>query len=137
MRILDYYDIDLKGKNVVVVGRSNIVGRPISILTSLKMNGANGTTTICHSGTPDIAHHTRLADIVIVALGVPGFLDKDMLKEGAIVIDVGISKKNNKSYGDVDPLNTDEILYARSPFPGGVGPITVSALYSNLAKLIS
>ena len=137
MRILDYYDIDLKGKNVVVVGRSNIVGRPISILTSLKMNGANGTTTICHSGTPDIAHHTRLADIVIVALGVPGFLDKDMLKEGAIVIDVGINRiesDNEKGYrlvGDADWDSIRNKVSAATPVPGGVGPMTIAMLVEN------
>ena len=137
MRILDYYDIDLKGKNVVVVGRSNIVGRPISILTSLKINGANGTTTICHSGTPDIAHHTRLADIVIVALGVPGFLDKDMLKEGAIVIDVGINRiesDNEKGYrlvGDADWDSIRNKVSAATPVPGGVGPMTIAMLVEN------
>ncbi len=137
MRILEHYEIDLIGKHVVVVGRSNIVGRPISILTSMKMVGANATTTICHSGTPDIQHHTRSADVVVVALGVPGFLNHDMIKEGAIVIDVGINRidaDNDKGYelvGDADWSAVEDKASAATPVPGGVGPMTIAMLVEN------
>jgi len=137
MRILEHYEIDLIGKHVVVVGRSNIVGRPISILTSMKMVGANATTTICHSGTPDIQHHTISADVVVVALGVPGFLDHDMIKEGSIVIDVGINRidaDNDKGYelvGDADWSAVEDKASAATPVPGGVGPMTIAMLVEN------
>ena len=140
MRILEYYEIDLNGKHVVVVGRSNIVGRPISILTSMKMDGANATTTICHSGTPDIQYHTRSADVVVVALGVPGFLDNKMIKDGAIVVDVGINRidaDNDKGYelvGDADWSAVEEIASAATPVPGGVGPMTIAMLVENTVE---
>ena len=140
MRILEHYEIDLNGKHVVVVGRSNIVGRPISILTSMKMDGANATTTLCHSGTPDIQHHTKSADVVVVALGVPGFLDHDMIKEGAIVIDVGINRigaDNDKGYelvGDANWSAVEEIASAATPVPGGVGPMTIAMLVENTVE---
>ena len=140
MRILEHYEIDLNGKHVVVVGRSNIVGRPISILTSMKMDGANATTTLCHSGTPDIQHHTQSADVVVVALGVPGFLDHDMIKDGAIVVDVGINRidaDNDKGYelvGDADWLAVEEIASAATPVPGGVGPMTIAMLVENTVE---
>ena len=140
MRILEYYEIDLNGKHVVVVGRSNIVGRPISILTSMKMDGANATTTLCHSGTPDIQHHTQSADVVVVALGVPGFLDHDMIKDGAIVVDVGINRidaDNDKGYelvGDADWSAVEEIASAATPVPGGVGPMTIAMLVENTVE---
>ena len=140
MRILEYYEIDLNGKHVVVVGRSNIVGRPISILTSMKMDGANATTTLCHSGTPDIQHHTQSADVVVVALEVPGFLDHDMIKDGAIVVDVGINRidaDNDKGYelvGDADWSAVEEIASAATPVPGGVGPMTIAMLVENTVE---
>ena len=140
MRILEHYEIDLNGKHVVVVGRSNIVGRPISILTSMKMDGANATTTLCHSGTPDIQHHTRSADVVVVALGVPGFLDNKMIKDGAIVVDVGINRidaDNDKGYelvGDADWSAVEEIASAATPVPGGVGPMTIAMLVENTVE---
>ena len=137
MRILDYYEIDLNGKHVVVVGRSNIVGRPISILTSMKIDGGNATTTICHSGTLDIQHHTISADVIIVALGVPGFLDHSMIKKGVIVIDVGINRidaDNDKGYelvGDADWAAVEGKASAATPVPGGVGPMTIAMLIEN------
>ena len=137
MRIMSHYNIDLNGKHVVVVGRSNIVGRPISILTSLKKNGANGTTTLCHSGTPDIQNYTKLADIIIVALGVPNFLKGDMIKEGSVIIDVGINRvdfDNEKGYllvGDADVNAMKEKVSAYTPVPGGVGPMTIAMLVEN------
>ena len=140
MRILGHYEIDLNGKHVVVVGRSNIVGRPISILASMKMDGANATTTLCHSGTPDIEGHTSSADVVVVALGVPGFLDHDMIKKGAIVIDVGINRidaDNDKGYelvGDADWSSLEKKASAATPVPGGVGPMTIAMLVENTVE---
>ena len=140
MRILSHYNIDLKGKHVVVVGRSNIVGRPISILTSLKQKGANGTTTICHSGTPDISKFTKSADVIIVALGVPQFLTGEMLKDGAVVIDVGINRmdadteKGYKLVGDADWESISSKISAATPVPGGVGPMTIAMLVENTVE---
>ena len=140
MEILKYYKIKLDGKHVVVVGRSNIVGRPISILTSLKSENSNGTTTICHSGTKDIGNHTKAADVVIVALGVPGFLKENMIKEGAVVIDVGInrvddtSEKGYRLVGDVDWGEIYKKAAAITPVPGGVGPMTIAMLVQNTVE---
>ena len=140
MRILSHYNIDLKGKHVVVVGRSNIVGRPISILTSLKQEGANGTTTICHSGTPDISQFTKSADVIIVALGVPRFLTGEMLKDGAVVIDVGINRmdadteKGYKLVGDAHWESISSKISAATPVPGGVGPMTIAMLVENTVE---
>ena len=137
MRILQHYKIDLRGKHIVVLGRSNIVGRPISILTSLKTKGANGTTTLCHSGTPNIEEHTRNANIIIVALGVPGFLTSDMVKDDTIVIDVGINRINDDSdkgyklVGDVEWEGVSRKVSAITPVPGGVGPMTIAMLIEN------
>ena len=140
MRILEKYKIDLNGKHVVVVGRSNIVGRPISILTSMKMDGANATTTICHSGTPNIQYHTKTADVIIVALGVPSFLDQEMIKKDAVVIDVGINRidaDNQKGYklvGDADWQSLEKKASAATPVPGGVGPMTIAMLVENTVE---
>jgi len=140
MEILKYYKIKLDGKHVVVVGRSNIVGRPISILTSLKGENSNGTTTICHSGTKDIVNHTKAADVVIVALGVPGFLKENMIKEGAVVIDVGINRVDDaseKGYmlsGDVAWEEVYKKASAITPVPGGVGPMTIAMLVQNTVE---
>ena len=142
MEILKYYKIKLDGKHVVVVGRSNIVGRPISILTSLKGENSNGTTTICHSGTKDIGNHTKAADVVIVALGVPGFLKENMIKEGAVVIDVGInrvddtSEKGYRLVGDVDWEGIYKKVTAITPVPGGVGPMTIAMLVQNTVEAV-
>ena len=140
MEILKYYKIKLDGKHVVVVGRSNIVGRPISILTSLKGENSNGTTTLCHSGTKDIGNHTRTADVVIVALGVPGFLKENMIKKGAVVIDVGINRVDDtseKGYRLVGDVAWEEIYKKASaitPVPGGVGPMTIAMLVQNTVE---
>ena len=140
MRILEQYKINLNGKHVVVVGRSNIVGRPISILTSMKMDGANATTTICHSGTPNIQYHTKTADVIIVALGVPSFLDQEMIKKDAVVIDVGINRidaDNQKGYklvGDADWQSIEKKASAATPVPGGVGPMTIAMLVENTVE---
>ena len=140
MEILKHYKIKLSGKHVVVVGRSNIVGRPISILTSLKGENSNGTTTLCHSGTKEIENHTKTADVVIVALGVPGFLKGNMIKEGAVVVDVGInriddsSEKGYKLVGDVAWEETYKKASAITPVPGGVGPMTIAMLVQNTVE---
>ena len=140
MEILKYYNIKLDGKHVVVVGRSNIVGRPISILTSLKGENSNGTTTICHSGTKDIGNHTKAADVVIVALGVPEFLKENMIKEGAVVIDVGINRMDDaseKGYRLIGDVAWEEIYKKASaitPVPGGVGPMTIAMLVQNTVE---
>ena len=137
MRILAHYQINLLGKNVVVVGRSNIVGRPISILTSLKQEYANATTTICHSGTPDIFDYTKRADIIILAIGSPNFLKGNHIKAGSVIIDVGInrvedhSQKGYKIVGDGDETTLMGKASAITPVPGGVGPMTIAMLIEN------
>lgn len=143
MRILNHYQINLKGKHVVVIGRSNIVGRPISILTSLKSEWANGTTTICHSGTTDIEFHTKKADVVVVALGIPGFLTSKMVKDNAIIIDVGINRVDDDSVkgytlvGDVEWEGVKKLASAITPVPGGVGPMTIAMLVENTIEAAS
>ena len=137
MRILEHYNIELKGKHVVVIGRSNIVGRPLSILTSLKTKSANATTTICHSGTSDIPAIAKQADILIAAIGVPEMIDNTYVKHGAVVIDVGInrveddSEKGYKLVGDVNFESVQGIASAITPVPGGVGPMTIAMLVEN------
>ena len=140
IRLLSQYEIELSGKHVVVIGRSNIVGRPVSILTSLKSSGANATSTICHSGTINIDDHTRCADVVITAMGSPNYLKGDMLKNGAVVIDVGINRVetgNDKGYkliGDVQWDSIQDIASAATPVPGGVGPMTIAMLVENTVE---
>ena len=137
MRILAHYQINLSGKNVVVVGRSNIVGRPISILTSLKQEYANATTTICHSGTPDIFDYTKRADIIILSIGSPNFLKGNHIKAGSVIIDVGINRvedhspKGYKIVGDGDETTLMGKASAITPVPGGVGPMTIAMLIEN------
>ncbi|MEE8342005.1 MAG: bifunctional 5,10-methylenetetrahydrofolate dehydrogenase/5,10-methenyltetrahydrofolate cyclohydrolase [Candidatus Neomarinimicrobiota bacterium] len=137
MRIFDHYNIQLNGKHVVVIGRSNTVGRPLSILTSLKTSYANATTTICHSGTPDISKIAKQADILIAAIGVPEMIDETYIKQGAVMIDVGInrveddSEKGYKIVGDVNFERIDGIASAVTPVPGGVGPMTIAMLVEN------
>lgn len=137
IEMLGRYNIPTKGKHAVVVGRSNIVGRPMSILMSRKANPGNCTVTLTHSSTENLADYTRQADIVITALGVPGFLKADMIKEGAVVIDVGItrvednSKKGYKLAGDVDFEDIKEKASWITPVPGGVGPMTRAMLLKN------
>jgi len=137
MRIFEHYNIELNGKHVVVIGRSNIVGRPLSILTSLKNKYANATTTICHSGTPDIPNISKQADILIAAIGVPEMIDETYVKPVAVVIDVGInrveddSEKGYKLVGDVNFESINGIASAITPVPGGVGPMTIAMLVEN------
>lgn len=141
VELLDRYQIETSGKHVVVIGRSNIVGRPMSILLSRKGNPGNSTVTLTHSRTKDIQEHTRRADIVVSALGIPGFLKADMVREGAVVIDVGITrvedpsrKRGYRLAGDVDFENVRPKASHITPVPGGVGPMTIAMLMKNTLK---
>lgn len=136
--MLQHYNIETSGKNAVVIGRSNIVGRPMSILLSQNTNYGNCTVTLCHSRTKNLEKICGEADIIIAALGIPGFLTADMVKEGAVVIDVGItrvadpSKKSGYALkGDVDFENVAPKCSYITPVPGGVGLMTIAALLQN------
>ena len=138
MELLKRYEVPTKGKHVVVVGRSHIVGRPISILLSQKGTQGNATVTLTHSHTPNLAELTRQADIVVMALGIPEFLKGDMVKEGVTVIDVGITRlkddSTHKGYRIVGDVAFDEVKEKASyitPVPGGVGPMTIAMLLKN------
>ena len=138
MELLERYKIETKGKHTVVVGRSHIVGRPMSILMSRKGNPGDSTVTLTHSHTKNLEEITRQADIIIMALGVPNFLKADMVKEGVVVIDVGITRvpdsANAKGYtivGDVDFENVSKKASYITPVPGGVGPMTIAMLLKN------
>lgn len=138
MELLKRYEVPTKGKHVVVVGRSHIVGRPISILLSQKGTQGNATVTLTHSHTPNLAELTRQADIVVMALGIPEFLKGNMVKEGVTVIDVGITRikddSTHKGYRIVGDVAFDEVKEKASyitPVPGGVGPMTIAMLLKN------
>ena len=134
MFILKHFNIDLNGKHVVVIGRSNIVGRPISILTSLKELG-NATVTLCHSGTKDLKYHSKQADVLVVALGSPEFVDASFIKDGVCILDVGINRieRNGKSkiVGDVNQKSVSGKASSLTPVPKGVGPMTIAMLVEN------
>ena len=131
MEIFKEYDIDLKGKNCVVVGASNIVGKPMAAL----LLNANATVEICHIFTDDLKKHTLNADIILVGVGVINLNKKDMVKDGAIIIDIGINRADNgKLVGDVDFENVAQKCSYITPVPGGVGPMTISMLLSNTLK---
>ncbi len=137
MEILQYYDVHVQGKHAVVIGRSNIVGKPMANLLLQKNERANATVTVVHSRTQNLAEHTRRADILIAAMGQPKFVTASMVKEGAVVIDVGISRvdaDNEKGYALVGDVDFDEVLPkvgAITPVPGGVGPMTIAMLMFN------
>lgn len=131
MTLLDTYDINVKGMNAVIIGRSNIVGFPVARL--LMDQGA--TITVCHSKTKDVGFHTRNADIVVVAAGRPHMLTKDMVREGAVVIDVGVNRVDGKLIGDADFEDLREICSYITPVPGGVGPMTIHSLLENTFEL--
>ncbi len=141
LELLSRYKIDTAGKHCVVVGRSNIVGTPVSILLSRKGYPGDATVTLCHSKTPNLSELTLQADILIVAIGKPEFVDESMVKSGAVVIDVGIhriedSTKNNgyRLVGDVNFNSVSKKASHISPVPGGVGPMTIAALLMNTLK---
>lgn len=127
MEMLEYENIDIEGKTCVVIGRSNIVGKPMGMLLLHK----NGTVTICHSRTKDLAEVCRKADILVAAVGRPNFVTADMVKDGAVVIDVGINRVDGKLVGDVDFENVKDKCEAITPVPGGVGPMTIAMLMQN------
>lgn len=128
IHMLDYYHINVAGKHVVLVGRSNLVGKP---LINLFLN-KDATVSICHSKTSNLKEITKLADILVVAVGKKDLITKDMVKENAIIIDVGINRVNDKLYGDVDYDNVKDITSFITPVPGGVGPMTRVMLLSNV-----
>ena len=128
MKLLEYYKVSVSGKNCVVIGRSNIVGKPMALL----LLNAGGTVTVCHSKTVDLPSVTRGADILIAAVGIPKFVKADMVKPGAVVIDVGINRlPDGKLCGDVDFDAVSEIASMITPVPGGVGPMTITMLMKN------
>jgi len=138
LRLLSYYDIPMAGKNVAVVGRSVIVGRPLSLLLSLKREDGNATVTMCHSGTRDLASITSAADVVVAAIGVPRALGTNEIGKGAVVVDVGINRidaperpKGTRLVGDVDAAALKGHAGALTPVPGGVGPMTIAMLLEN------
>ena len=137
MELLERYNVETEGKHTVVIGRSDIVGRPVSILMSRKSNPGNSTVTLAHSRTKNIDELTRQADIIISALGSPNFVKADMVKEGVVVVDVGItrvkddSEKGYKIVGDVDYENVSKKASYITPVPGGVGPMTIAMLLKN------
>lgn len=138
MLMLEHFNIDTKGKHAVVIGRSNIVGRPMSILLSSNLSKGNCTVTLCHSNTKDLKEMCLQADIIVAALGKPGFVKADMVKEGTIVIDVGITRvedaSSTKGYrikGDVDYAEVSKKASAITPVPGGVGLMTIAGLLKN------
>lgn len=138
MELLERYEIPTSGKHVVIIGRSHIVGRPMSILMSQKRAAGNATVTIAHSRTTNLAALTKEADIIVAALGIPEFLKADMVKKGAVVIDVGITrvpdaskKRGYRIAGDVDFENVAEKASHITPVPGGVGPMTIAMLLKN------
>ena len=131
MEMLHSYNIEVSGKNCVVIGRSNIVGKPMAML----LLHENGTVTICHSRTKNLADITKQADILVAAVGRPKFVTADMVKEGAVVIDVGMDRdENGKLCGDVDFENVKDKCSYITPVPGGVGPMTIATLMKNTLK---
>lgn len=138
IELLRHYHIDLNSKNVVVIGRSNIVGKPLAVMLMQKNKFTNATVTVCHSSTKDISFFTKNADVVISAIGKPEFLKADMIKEDSVVIDVGINRiddlNSQKGYKIVGDVKFDEVSEKASyitPVPGGVGPMTIAMLLQN------
>ncbi len=135
-QILMRYDIETQGKHVVVVGRSDIVGKPMAAMLMQRDFGlgprfANATVTVCHSQSRDLAEVTRLADILVVAIGKPEFVTADMVRPGAVVADVGINRVGERLVGDVDFAGVAPIAAAITPVPGGIGPLTIAMLLRN------
>ncbi len=130
IEMLDRYGVEIEGKHAVVLGRSNIVGKPIAMLLLHR----NATVTICHSRTKDLPKVTKTADILIAAVGRPNMVTEDMVKEGAVVIDVGINRVDGKLVGDVDFAGVEPKASLITPVPGGVGPMTIAMLMANTLK---
>jgi methylenetetrahydrofolate dehydrogenase (NADP+)/methenyltetrahydrofolate cyclohydrolase len=129
MRLLDEYEIRLGGRDAVVVGRSDRVGKPLALLLLQR----NATVTVCHSHTPDLARHTRAADVLVVAVGRAGIVSREMVKDGAVVVDVGMNRGESGLVGDVDPDVADRASYL-TPVPGGVGPMTIAMVLANTVQ---
>jgi len=141
LAIMDHYDVPVEGSDVVILGRSNIVGKPLAALLMQKASARNCTVTVCHSRTKDIAAYTRRADIIVAAIGSPKFLKADMVREGCVVIDVGINrvtddsaKRGYRLVGDADFEELENVASFITPVPGGVGPLTVGMLLRNTVK---
>ena len=141
MQMLDRYNIETSGKHCVILGRSNIVGTPMSVLLSRKAKVGNCTVTLTHSRTKNIAEETKRADIIIAAIGIPNFVTADMVKEGVVIVDVGINrvedstrKRGYRLVGDVDYVNVAPKSSYITPVPGGVGPMTITSLLMNTLK---
>lgn len=133
IQLLKRSNIEIAGKECVVVGRSNIVGKPIAMLLLRE----NGTVTVCHSKTKNLKEVTKRADILVVAIGKPKFITKEYVKDGAVVIDVGIHRnENNKLCGDVDYEDVESVVSAITPVPGGVGPMTIAMLMNNCVEAV-
>ena len=131
MKLIESTGMDLRGKHAVVVGRSNTVGKPMALM----LLQANATVTICHSATPDLAEHTRQADVLVVAVGRRDTVRAAMVKPGAVVIDVGMNRNDaGKLCGDVDFAGVSQVASAITPVPGGVGPMTIAMLLSNTVE---
>lgn len=138
VKLIEVTGMDIAGKHAVVIGRSNIVGKPVAALLARKGPHANATVTLCHTGTPDVSAYTKTADVVVVAAGRPNTLTGDMLKPGAVVIDVGVNRvpdatkpKGYRLCGDADFASCAEVASAITPVPGGVGPMTITMLLWN------
>jgi methylenetetrahydrofolate dehydrogenase (NADP+)/methenyltetrahydrofolate cyclohydrolase len=141
MELLARSGVDLEGRHVVVLGRSLLVGKPVALLALQRRAGANGTVTVCHSKTADLPALTRQADVLIAAIGSPNFVTADMVKPGAVVIDVGINRVSDATKasgyrltGDVDFEPVSKVASQLTPVPGGVGPMTVAMLMRNTLK---
>ena len=144
LKILDFYNIDISGKKVAIIGRSNIVGKPLLSLLSQNFSWGNATVTLCHSRTKNLTKITKSSDLVIVAVGVPHLLKTDMVKEGVHILDVGInrisdksSKKGYRLVGDVDYKNLLDKAQSITPVPGGIGPLTITMLLNNTVEAAS
>ncbi len=141
LELLKRNGIELKKKNVVIIGRSNIVGKPLAAMIMQKWPETNGTVTVCHTGTDDIKKHTLQADVVVCAMGLPEYLKGDMIKEGSVVVDVGINriddetaKKGYRLVGDADYEECSQKASWITPVPGGIGPMTIAMLLFNTVK---
>lgn len=133
--LLDRSNVEVSGADIVIVGRSNIVGKPLAVLLMQKGQTANATVTVCHTGTRDLGGHTRRADILVAAIGRAHAITAPMVKPGAVVIDVGINRTDDGLVGDVDFEAVKEVASKITPVPGGVGPMTIAALLSNTVTL--
>lgn len=131
IKLLEYYNIEINGKNVAIIGRGNIVGKPLA----MALENRNATVSLLHSKTKDLKMFTKDADIVVVACGIPKLLKKEMIKGGSVVIDVGISRVDGKIVGDIDFDNIKDIALFVTPNPGGIGPMTIAMIIDNLIEM--